>query len=122
MTYKPKSYRRVTFTVRGNGYFPSDMLRYDRCHPVGKRDREAITNHTWLRGATYGPHSLPYVRVPYEVQLETYLPSSHRQDIIKAKIYPTYERWASFGWHVVKDSVSSKRVPVAEIPENYRPS
>ena len=108
MAYKPKSYRRVQFTVRGTGSFPLDMLRYDQCHVAHPRSQELIDEATWRSKE-------------YEVQLESYRPSWNRQDLIKAKLYPTFERWKSFGWHVVEGSVEMIRVPIADIPSEHRP-
>jgi hypothetical protein len=60
-----------TFVVEGQGAFPTDMLRYDRCTPYQQEDVH------WMTGTA--PRSAMMV--------------SHVGE-------PTPARWASFGWTV----------------------
>ena len=66
----------TTFTVRGYGAFPIDMLRYDSCFPWSPRDAEAISNKEYLRS----------------VELAT------RHQLKGDERIVTKERWASFQW------------------------
>jgi hypothetical protein len=69
------------FTVTGQGAFPLDMLRYDRCWPYDGQDVQNIDPRvTGFRG----------VRLA--------MPARTRAD------EPTVDRWKSFGWQVLKDS------------------
>lgn len=63
------------FTVRGKGWFPYDMLRYDACWPASGDDAEL------LAGDELEPER--------EVTLRTDSPTA-----------PTEGRWLSFGWRV----------------------
>lgn len=65
------------FTAVGHGYFPVDMLRYDRCWPA---TQDAIHN---MPVETYRRHSLE----PAEVEM-------------CGINNPTAERWQSFGWQI----------------------
>ncbi len=67
------------FTVRGEGSFPFDMLRYDRAFPQTETDS---TRMGW--SPRIGPHG------PREVSL------------ITESSAPTDGRWESFGWTVVR--------------------
>jgi hypothetical protein len=69
------STKTYTWTVRGIGLFPFDMLRYDYCWPASERDSAKIEN----RG-----HSKTR-----EITLRSLAPE------------PTLARWKSFGWEVV---------------------
>lgn len=76
-----KARRGCKFTVEGNGYFPFDMLRFDRCFPSTSEDAVAMSATVTLphrRGE--GPHRVT-------------LSSDERME-------PTKGRWASFSWHV----------------------
>lgn len=64
----PKPY---SFTVKGPGSFPLDMLRYAHCWPEGPRDESQVTD------------ALRYVSVTYEVRLV-------------GMRRPTGDRWRSF--------------------------
>lgn len=68
---------RLRFKVTGNGYFPVDMLRYDRCFPVNSEDATRIQE----RCLDFSQTST--------VTLES-----------DARIVPTKDRWQSFGWRV----------------------
>ena len=62
------------YSVRGDGQFPIDMLRYDSCWPATQDD---VANITYLANA--------------------------KDHIIKLRSYrePTEARWESFRWKVV---------------------
>lgn len=66
-----------TFTVRGKGTFPADMLRYDKCWPATMDDAAVIAEVL----------AMPVVGV-VNIKLTTC-------------IEPTPDRWKSFGWHVI---------------------
>lgn len=76
------------FTVRGTWGFPLDMLRYDGCWPSSGEDVAAI--HQSIKGED-NP------REPKEVTLSTLARTKEQ-----AMRYPTTDRWASFGWRVVR--------------------
>lgn len=67
--------RLYRFIVQGEGNFPLDMLRFDVCYPYQGKDVQA------LKG-----------RGNREVEL-----ASHRKC--------TTDRWASFGWTVIREFV-----------------
>ena len=71
----------IDFVVSGNGSFPMDMLRYDRCYPV---DGSSAADMHEPR-----PNSRTRVR---EVRLRIF---TENEDI-----RPTRDRWTSFGWAV----------------------
>ena len=87
---------RTTFEVGGVSAFPIDMLRYDECFPS---DNDAIGNiqlsfeseirRTKMRNGTH-----------FKVRLVSLHMNSAWQ--------PTEERWRSFGWFVVKGSVTKR--------------
>jgi hypothetical protein len=79
---KPKRHWEVRFTVRGNGPFPEDMLRYDHCEPATQEDV------FWVTGR--------YIR---ELMLKARI--SH-PSIVKSGLFPTKARWDSFGWGVTE--------------------
>jgi hypothetical protein len=60
------------FAVEGRGYFPTDMLRYDECHPVDTG-----------------------ITVPDIYHQET------QRVILHAEWGFTAQRWRSFGWIVI---------------------
>ena len=65
-----------TYTVRGTGLFPFDMLRYDRCTPKTEADSSRIEQTT--HRSKLGPQEI------------TMLGTKE----------PTVARWESFGWRV----------------------
>lgn len=77
-----------TFDVSGAGRFPVDMLRYDRCVPMGQSDITTAFLSTRL------DHRI--------VHLIGYALIGNRQE-------PTVARWESFGWTVDPDSVKPVR-------------
>jgi len=80
------------FAVEGRGEFPFDMLRYDGCFPAD----------------TASAGQLP------EAEFHTVdgKVKRHRRTIYLMHVgstpfwEPTYDRWASFGWSVDRDSVT----------------
>lgn len=75
-------YHAFTFTVHGRGMFPFDMLRYDRCSPLGSADVDGLS------GLEHR-----------DVTLIGYAPKGNI-------IGPTGARWLSFGWVVKAGSVA----------------
>jgi len=73
-----------SFLVRGTGHFPYDMLRYDGCWPSTSDDVLEMTYES---------------RESRVVKLTRYTRTK--------KEMPTTGRWTSFGWNVVKDSIST---------------
>jgi hypothetical protein len=61
----------LTFAVEGEGDFPIDMLRYDKCWPATERDS----------------HVIAY--------------KNRRTVELRSLTGSTDRRWASFGWRVV---------------------
>lgn len=76
------------FTVRGEGAFPFDMLRYDSCWPATEND--AATMERAMRPRTRS--------TAYEVALSTASPNA-----------PSVPRWESFGWEVVTHKARLRR-------------
>lgn len=73
----------TTFTVRGRGIFPVDMLRYDRCWPIeGERG---------IQEALWSPDTGQYE--PQRGERTVTLRSAER--------FITDARWSSFGWCVI---------------------
>jgi hypothetical protein len=70
----------IDFTVEGQGDFPFDMLRYDRCFPT---DPESAANLQ-----TPGPKSPQQRKCTLRIITDN-----------KA-LRPTRDRWTSFGWTV----------------------
>lgn len=68
---------RCEFTVEGDGEFPIDMMRYDRCTPATQED--------------VGKMSM--VGVKRCVVMVAFVES-------KLTTIPTIRRWESFGWKV----------------------
>lgn len=73
----------TTFTVRGRGEFPLDMLRYDMCFPAGATHQIASKRRLMSQDA---------LAPEREVVL---------QRVTDGPWTPTEDRWRSFGWHVV---------------------
>lgn len=76
-----------TFTVKGRGTFPFDMLRYDCCHPRDSADVDEM---------------LSYRDVDRYVTLKRYVQGPKNQ--------PTLARWLSFGWKVVETSIITNKL------------
>lgn len=69
----------TTFTVRGKGKFPVDMLRYDKCWPASMDDAAVMED---------------LIVEPVVGRVDIKLTSISR---------PTYDRWKSYGWYVLSD-------------------
>lgn len=77
-----------TFTVFGTGFFPSDMLRYDRAYAASTDEQCLIDEHTISEERSfYEIARSPLFRLSYSVRLA-------------APNAPTTARWESFGWKV----------------------
>ena len=76
-----------TFTVSGKISFPLDMLRYDHCFPRSPRDSSSICADPCGNELT--------------IDLGRYVGTKSEE--------PTLGRWASFGWHVDKHSIVTRR-------------
>lgn len=77
-----KTYVNIV-TVRGTGYFPIDMLRYDRCTPATEEDSGNIVRDM--------PTAEGYSERTVDVRYEGPTKEPH----------VTVDRWKSFGWTVV---------------------
>jgi hypothetical protein len=86
---------RQTFTVRGCGDFPFDMLRYDRCYPASELESDGLDNNRVT-------HCHEHFNKPREVKLARWVE-------LKTGAIPTTDRWRSFGWTVVENSVKTER-------------
>ena len=78
-----------TFDVEGSTIFPLDMLRRDCCFPYGEAAVEALD---------YALSSDRTTPTTVRVRLCRHSPSKREAPI-------TVERWLSFGWTVVPNSV-----------------
>ena len=74
----------IRFTVKGRFHFPLDMLRHDACWPIDSI-AAARMEHSFDSRNSEG----------YEIELAHWAANSNWE--------PTFGRWASFGWHVMKD-------------------
>lgn len=83
------------FSVRGNGVFPMDMLRYDACYPNSDDSVQKIK--------TFGDLQAGDARETVTISL------SHRHEN-KITSCPMVGRWHSFGWGVVPGSVETRKV------------
>jgi hypothetical protein len=88
------------------------MLRYDNSHPATKEDE------AWIREAS--TKSFLDQENTTELMLESYLAPWIRQDVVKANLFPTHERWHSFDWQVT-EVYPVERIPFNEVPEERRP-
>jgi hypothetical protein len=84
---------RQEFEVRGEGDFPFDMLRYDRCWPAREGEDTA-----YMAKAHYQREKLPL----RTIKVVRYV--FHRQEM------PTSDRWKSFWWEVVEGSVKTEKL------------
>lgn len=83
---KPKKEFRMTrFTVRGQGCFPYDMLRYDSCCPDTGNDAAVMADDNGPGRARIEPRTVTLRR--------------YTADGIPAEA----ARWASFRWTVIAD-------------------
>lgn len=74
--------RRAHFSVRGQGRFPIDMLRYDGCFPFQSSDSGVIEAS---------------LREPVSAEVRTVR--------LESESVPTAGLWASFGWRVVQEGL-----------------
>jgi hypothetical protein len=88
---------RLKFTVKGKGFFPLDMLRYDKCYPMNPRDIDLITERGQM------PERM--------IVIGTVIVGSkaHVTRLVKEGLTPTVGRWLSMGWPVVSE-VNIRRV------------
>jgi hypothetical protein len=88
-----KRTRLITFDVQGRGEFPFDMLRYDACFPASSTDAAlmAVPERSRIDGF---PRTIT-------IKLKRWVPPGY-------PFKPTAERWASFGWSVVPDSITEE--------------
>lgn len=77
--------KETTFTVKGRGGFPIDMLRYDAAFPARADDAAVIQGSL---GDDPGDPVSRANREPWEVELISDLPG---------RSVPTVARWSSFG-------------------------
>jgi len=87
--------KSVTFTVRGTGEFPLDMLRYDQCRPASDTNAIAIT-------AKYGDGDNLLFDETGHHRIRTVTLITDRVDLFRREIIPCRDRWKSFLWHVVE--------------------
>ena len=87
------TYFKQRIVVRGSGYFPIDMLRYDRCCPDTEGDSGKIifTMDRLERGAK-------------EMKEEEKFQISLKK-IDTKNWYPQKDRWESFGWKVTEHKI-----------------
>lgn len=80
-----------TFDVmeNGGGTFPHDMLRYDACFPHTSDDAVSISLASHTR-------QVRNITLRRYVQAKTAL--------------PTVDRWKSFGWTVMEQSIGTRKV------------
>lgn len=71
------------YAVEGSGYFPFDMLRYDRCVVCTPKDH----HNAFLESALFR-----------RVELCAYAPAG-------LDFWPDERRWQQFGWSIVAGSV-----------------
>ena len=71
-----------TFSVRGRGRFPVDMLRYDCCYPVTGIGADRLL----------------------DTDMKTERTIVLRRVTRTSNWEPTEGRWSSFGWYVIRDS------------------
>lgn len=80
----------IHFTVKGRGAFPIDMLRYDRCTPASETDSFVIRRSYESGGREFS------VRI--------------QRDGVGRSWKPCVERWRSFNWEVVENSLEVQPV------------
>jgi hypothetical protein len=81
-----------TFEVEGSGDFPFDMLRYDSCYPV-REGTDTANLAKRYRGERLEKRVIRLQRIIFD--------RSHD---------PTYGRWESFGWKVIPESISIRKI------------
>jgi len=79
---------KTTFNVTGSGYFPLDMLRYDRCFPDG------VDSVTKIGEQTLGMDEVEGITIG-------------KYHALKSQPQITVDRWASFGWYVTPGTMQT---------------
>ena len=79
----------IEYEVVGTGQFPIDMLRYDASYPAGSGHGIEHQNRSFFSDEEW--------RTPRRVRLH------HRNSFSSWE--PTFDRWASFGWHVDRNTI-----------------
>lgn len=87
---------RMKFKVQGCGTFPTDMLRYDSCSPVGVEDVLNISLHSY----DCDMEEWAATRSVVLMRIITSVPKAQAE-----AQGVTVGRWASFGWKVVEQNV-----------------
>lgn len=121
---KPKSIRRVKYTVRGSGVFPFDMLRYEGAEPATSED------YSWIgplpeHSADYLPHHISPTQFPpgdlrrdvREMMLCIWMPTWYGSHVVRDELVPCHARWRSFGWSVT-EVYPIERIPYADVPKS----
>ena len=80
--------KTVRFELEGDGYFPSDMLRYDQAYPCNAEAVHALN----------GRHK-ETIKVLFSLKMDR--PKKAILELIKRQAVPS-PRWASFGWHITR--------------------
>lgn len=75
--------KKVRYSVIGSGHFPVDMLRYDNAIPTKEADAGKIAPSKWAGNEAFGERTVE----------------------LKSEFYPTEDRWNSFGWRIVPNSL-----------------
>lgn len=81
-------YKQI-FYVKGSGWFPFDMLRYDQCWPAYEQESTLLGSEDFESKETL-------------IALERHVMT--RDEV------PTLNRWESFGWEVVPESIVNIRI------------
>lgn len=79
---------QVRYSVIGSGQFPVDMLRYDNAIPAKEDDAGKIAPSRWADSSAFDERTVE----------------------LKSEFYPTEGRWESFGWSIVRDSLTKIRL------------
>jgi hypothetical protein len=81
-----------TFKVIGSGGFPFDMLRYDKCYPASSDDSAQLDD----------PRHYKMSDKPRTIELMRYVMVRHN--------VPTAEKWKSFGWKLIEETVNTMEI------------
>jgi len=84
------------FKVVGKFTFPLDMLRYDSCYPATQEAVSKIVVKSYPSESKEDAQETPTIELAY----------AHNERSWR----PTEGRWSSFGWSVVKGSISTNKV------------
>lgn len=87
---------RIIYTVKGEGGFPLDMLRYDGSFPVDQESvvkiHESMNPDNWYKEGEKSP-------IYREVKLCKFAETKNWSE------QPTKERWRSFGWACLVEKI-----------------